>query len=566
MLYWGDKETENAPLRGDGMTSKRSRYRRLGVYFSVAFIGVTLCSLGHASPTRERNAKPDKQERRRLKALQKEMESPYKKWLEEEVPYIISVEEKSAFNKLSTDEEREQFVEQFWERRNPDPGRAENEFKEEYYRRIAYANEHYSSGVPGWKTDRGRIYIMYGPPDEIDPHPSGGTYNRPPEEGGGTTATYPFEQWRYRYIENIGTDVVLEFVDPSMSGEYHLAYDPGEKDALSHVPGIGLTQLEAMNMASKGDRFTNPDGTTLGQALGIREDEFSRLDRYYRIFKAPEVTYKDLRAVVTSRISAQFLPFDVREDFIRVTEESVLVPITMQVANKDLGFLNKNGVMHAGLDIFGQIISLGGKVVSSFQDSVALDIPQGEFQRLLALTSAYQRSIPLRPGLYKLTVVVRDTQSGRAGSMELGTRVPRYLDDQLSNSSLILADVVQPLPTKQVGSGPFVIGGMKVRPSVTRVFTRNQSLGVYMQVYNLGIDPTTNRPSAEVHYEIVKEGKTIVSMDQETGQMANVSQQITLAKTLPLKSLEPGKYTVAIRVRDNVRKQTLMPAETFELR
>ncbi|MBZ5565873.1 MAG: GWxTD domain-containing protein, partial [Acidobacteriia bacterium] len=483
-----------------------------------------------------------------------------------EVPYIISDEERAAFKNLTTDEERENFIESFWERRNPDPGSPENEFKEEYYRRIAYANEHFSSGVPGWKTDRGRIYIMYGPPDEIDPHPSGGTYNRTPEEGGGRTVTYPFEHWRYRYIENIGENVVLEFVDPSGSGEYHLAYDPGEKDALTHVPGVGLTQLEAMNLASKADRFTNTDGTTLGQPLGIREDEFSRLDRYYRIFKAPDVKYKDLQALVTSRLDTRLLPFDVREDFIRVTEESVLMPVTLQVANRDLEFVDKSGVMHASLDVFGQISSVGGKVVSRFADSVALDVPKGEFARFADMTSAYQKSVPLRPGLYKLTVVVKDTQSGKAGSLEVGTRVPHYLDEQLSSSSLILADVVQPLPTRQVGSGPFVIGGMKVRPSVTRTFTRNQNLGLYLQVYNLGIDPATRRPSVEVHYDIVKDGTTIVSKDENPAQLPTTSQEIVLAKTLPLKSLQPGKYTIAIRVRDKVRKQTVTPTETFELR
>ena len=124
--------------------------------------------------------KQDKEEKKRQKAIQKEMESPYKRWLSEEVPYIITDEERAAFKKLSTDDEREQFIEQFWERRNPNPGSPENEFKEEYYRRIAYANEHYASGIPGWKTDRGRIYITWGPPDEIDSHPSGGTYDRPP--------------------------------------------------------------------------------------------------------------------------------------------------------------------------------------------------------------------------------------------------------------------------------------------------------------------------------------------------------------------------------------------------
>src|SRR5215469_14204007 len=198
-----------------------------------------------------------KQKSKNDKELFKELDSQYKKWLNEDVIYIITPEERSAFIHLQTNEEREQFIEQFWQRRNPDPDSAENTFKEEHYRRIAYTNEHFASGIPGWKTDRGRIYIMWGPPDEIDSHPSGGSYDRPASEGGGSTSTYPFEDWRYRYLEGIGEDVNIEFVDPSMTGEYHLTMDPSEKDALTYVPGAGLTQMESMGLASKTDRFSN---------------------------------------------------------------------------------------------------------------------------------------------------------------------------------------------------------------------------------------------------------------------------------------------------------------------
>jgi len=519
-----------------------------------------------ASPPKE---KPDKQERRRQKAIQKEMESPYKKWLQEEVPYVITPEERGAFKKLSTDEEREQFIEQFWERRNPNPGSPENEFKEEYYRRIAYANEHYASGIPGWKSDRGRIYIMYGPADEIESHPSGGTYMRPPEEGGGETSTYPFETWRYRYIDGIGTNVILEFVDPTMTGEYHMTMDPGEKDALLHVPNAGLTQLESMGMASKRDRFSRSDGMTTGRSLGGEPEsmnEFTRLDLYAKIFKAPSVKFNDLKAVVTARLSAQLLPFDVRTDFLRVTEETILTPVTVQVANRDLEFQNKGGVMHAVLDIFGQFSSLSGRIVNTFEDSVVLDVPENEFQRYVDRRSVYQKAMPLRPGRYKLSVVVKDDLNGHMGSMELGIQVPHFDEEKLSHSTLILADKIEPLPTSQVGSGPFVIGGSRVRPNVNRTFTRDQTLGIYMQVYNLAVDPQTHRPSAEVQYEIAKEGKSILTQAEQVAKMQNAAQQITLQKKMPLNSLQPGKYSVQIKVTDNVKNQTITQTDTFEVR
>ena len=542
------------------MTAKKIGYCS---WLMLALVGLQSGPMARASIQTDKPIVPAKQERRRAKALQNEMQSPYKKWLDEEVPYIISDEERAAFKKLGTDDEREQFIQAFWDRRNPNPDSPENEFKEEYYRRIAYANEHYSSGVPGWRTDRGRIYIMYGPPDEIDSHASGGAYERPANEGGGTTSTYPFETWRYRYIENIGKNIELEFVDTTMTGEYHLAMDPGEKDALTHVPGAGPTQLEAMNMGSKQDRFNNPDGTTLGQGMGARENEFDRLDLFYQILRAPTVKYKDLKAVVTSTLTTQLLPFEVRQDFIRVTEDSVLVPITLQVSNRDLQFTSVNGVRHAAMDIYGQITTLGGKTVGRFGDTVALDVPGREFPRFEGLTSAYQKSIPLTPGLYKLTVVVKDTQSGHAGALEVSTRVPHYFDDQLASSSLILADAVEPIPSRQVGTGAFVIGGMKVRPNVTRVFTRNQDLQLYLQVYNLGIDPATHRPSVGIHYDITRDGKTVVSRERATASSAKT--QIVVAESVPLKALSPGKYMVTIHITDNVRKQTVAPTEFFEV-
>jgi GWxTD domain-containing protein len=554
------------------MFIRRFRYGWLGLLVLVAAFGSLVSNSTHAFPAKEKKEKPDKldkDEKRRKKAAQLENESAYKHWISDEVPYIITEEEKRTFKGLNTDDEREQFIEAFWERRNPNPGTPENEFKEEYYRRIAYANEHYASGIPGWKADRGRIYIMYGPADEIDSHPSGGTYVRPSEEGGGETATYPFETWRYRYIDGIGTNIILEFVDPTMTGEYHLTMDPGEKDALLHVPGAGLTLMEQMGMAKKTDRFTRTDGMTTGTALGGQPEsmnEFTRLDLYSKIWKPPAVKFKDMQAVVLAKLSSNLLPFDVRTDFIRVTDDMVLTPVTIQVAHHDLQFTNKNGIMHAVVDIYGQVNSPSGKFVTSFEDGVVLDVPEDQFQHYSETKSVYQKALPLRPGLYKVGIVVKDDTNGRIGTTDLGVRVPKYEDDKLMHSSLILADLIQPLPTNQVGTGPFVIGSTKVRPSVNRMFTRDQKMGIFIQVYNLAVDPQTHHTSMNVEYDITKDGKAILNQAEDAAKLANTGQQITLQKNLNLHPLQPGTYTVQIKVTDNVNKQTITPTETFEVR
>jgi len=175
------------------------------------------------------------QQKRKEEALKQELMTPYKKWMDEEVVYIISDEERKAFKEIRTDEEREHFVEQFWLRRDPTPGTEENEFKGEHYRRIGYANEHFAEGIPGWRTDRGRIYIQYGPPDEIEAHPAGGKYQRPAVEGGGETETYPFVQWRYKLIDGVGQNVIVEFVDKTGKGEYKMTVDPHDRDQLLNL-------------------------------------------------------------------------------------------------------------------------------------------------------------------------------------------------------------------------------------------------------------------------------------------------------------------------------------------
>jgi GWxTD domain-containing protein len=140
---------------------------------------------------------------------------PWEKWVKEDVAYIIQDAERSAFNNLTTDEEREKFVEQFWERRNPVPGSPTNLFKEEHYRRISFANSRFASPtIPGWKTDRGRIYISFGPPEEIDSHQSC------------SASTPAYDEWRYRWIEGIGNNVLLRFQDESCNGEYRMTKDP----------------------------------------------------------------------------------------------------------------------------------------------------------------------------------------------------------------------------------------------------------------------------------------------------------------------------------------------------
>jgi GWxTD domain-containing protein len=513
--------------------------------------------------------KLNKDQKRKMKKTLKELDSQYRQWLSEDVVYIISPEERQAFLQLDTNEEREQFIEQFWLRRSSNPDLPDNDFKEEHYRRIAYANEHFASGIPGWKTDRGRMYIMWGPADEVESHPTGGTYDRPMEEGGGSTTTYPWESWRYRYMEGIGENVIWEFVDPSGSGEYHLTMDPSEKDALLHVPGAGLSLLESMGMASKTDRFTRSDGTNLPTSLGgtpSSMDEFNRLEQYSKAFKPPAVKYKDLEAIVTARIVRDQVHFTYRTDYLKVTNDTVLVPVTVQIPNNQLSFEAKEGIHSATLNIFGRVSTLTGRVVQTFEDPVSRDFPDSLFQRSVKLQSIYQKAVPLRPGLYRLDIVIKDVKSGNVGVINTRLQVPRYDDDTLETSSLILADQLEHVPAKQIGTGQFVLGSSKVRPKLDGEFPSNEKLGIYMQVYNLKPDDKTHKSNATFQYTVKKGSEQVMQFKETSEQMKQTGEQVTIERLLPLATLAPGKYSLEVIATDTLSNKTVTKTAEFTVK
>src|SRR5437764_6358919 len=360
----------------------------------------------------------EKTRKKNSRALKQELSKPYKKWLDEDVSHIITDEERAAFKQLSNDEERDNFIEAFWQRRDPTPDTEENEFKEEHYQRIAYANEHFAAGVPGWKTDRGRIYIVFGKADEVESHPSGGTYERPMDEGGGETSTFPFEQWRYRYIEGIGQEVIIEFVDTCMCGEYHMTMDRSDTDALLMTPNAGLTMWEQMGMSNKSQRFNGNGLERLGMGPGstsLQAKQFDRLEQFAKLQQAPKVKFTDLEEAVNSKVILNPMPFDVHVDFVKVTTDTALVPITIQMKNRDITFVNKEGVQRGTVNIFGRITTLTGKVVQTFEDTVQVDVPAELLPRTAENASVYWKALPLRPGRYKFDIAIKDVNVDRKG-------------------------------------------------------------------------------------------------------------------------------------------------------
>jgi len=531
-------------------------------------LAIALLTLIFAVPSglaQKKNNEKAQDPSEKTRTVKPELNKAYKDWLEKDVAYIITDEERKAFKKLQTDDERERFIEEFWRRRDPDPDTDENEYREEYYERIAYANEHFASGIPGWKTDRGRIYIMWGKPDETESHPSGGAYNRESYEGGGSTSTYPFERWFYRYLAGVGSGIEIEFVDPTGSGEYRIARNPDEKDALLHVPGAGLTLAEEMGLSNKGDRISNLGGIGSPNYQREQDSPFSRLQILADLQRPPQIKFNDLASAVnTPVIEDNPLNFDVRVDFFRQSDERVITAFTVQTDNQNLVFKDSGGLQEATLNIFGKITHVSGRRAGVFEDPVTTRATPEELTEAKERKSAYQKAVALAPGTYKLDVIVRDVNSGATGVRHVNVPVPRYDPNKLSTSTLVLAAKLEGLGD-QPAVGMFTIGNVKVIPNVSGTYHKGTPVGIYMQIYNAGIDQTTLRPSIDVEYALMKDGKEIFKAPEDWRGNSDSGQRLTLARLLDSRTLNPGDYSIEVRVRDRVSGQSLVQTAKFAI-
>lgn len=541
-----------------------TRFLLIGIFISLSLSICVPITSGAAKKTR-----------RKISRQEGTQSQFYKQWLDEDVGYIITDEEKAVFKNLKSDEERESFIEDFWLRRNPNPRSAENTFREEHYRRIIYANEHFTSGIPGWKTDRGRIYITWGPPDNIDSHPMGGTYDRPFNEGGGSTTTFPFEKWWYRHIDGIGDDIDIEFVDSSGTGEYRMAMSPDEKDALLNVPGAGLTLAEQMGFAEKRDRaYFNPSAwndSSNPQNLFARakDSPFSRMEQFFNLQRPPKIQFDDLKSVVTTRIIYDTLPYETRIDYIRLSSDKVLVPITIELDNKELEFKKERSLNRATVDVYGLVSDLTGRIQAEWEDPISNDFTDLYFPRGKVQRSVYQHIVALEPGKrYKLDLVLKDVNSNAMGTKSVGLFVPKFDDIGLQSSSIVLANKVSKAPTSSDQLQQFIIGDMKIIPNVKSELEPGQNLIAYMQVYNMEIDQTTQNPSLDISFVLKSDGKVLkeIKGNAENSEQLFYGKRVVVVGLIPLKDVTPGKYSLDIKVQDNIANRSLTTSTNFTVK
>jgi GWxTD domain-containing protein len=537
---------------------------------NVAMILALVCSLFlTVSAQKQQTPAPDQKPRK----VRTESDRAFKEW-PNEVGAIITEEERAAYEKLKTNEERENFIGIFWDNRDLDPDTQENEYKEEYYERLAYVNEHFASGKPGYLTDRGRIYLKWGKPDEIESHPMGGNYNRTANEGGGSTTTYPFERWFYRSLSihtrsgpKVRPGVDLEFVDPTGSGEYRLARNPNEKDALLFIPGAGLTLGEQLGFETKSERIAGYGSYGLANYRSAKDSPFEVMDLDGDMNSPPAVgrRYGEIADNSSPKIEAgDAINLEVAVHSFRQTDSRGIALFAIQTNNKDLVFHESGGLQTAKLNIFARIVTVTNRRVGTFEDSVTTIATPAELSQAKGRDSIYGRAVSLLPGIYRVDVTVRDVESGAVGYLRRGFTIPKYEPDKLAASSIILAAKLEGAGNES-GVRQFVIGETKVIPNVARTYHRGQPVGLYLQVYNAGIDQTTLRPSVDVEYVLTKDGKELSRQTEDWRGSGDPTERLILSRLIDTQSLVKGAYEIEVRIKDRVTGQMLSPSVGFKV-
>ncbi len=499
----------------------------------------------------------------------------FAKWLNEDVVYLISDEEREVFEKLTTDEEKERFIEQFWQSRDTDLTTAVNEYREEHYRRIAHVNRYFGSGIPGWKTDRGRIYIMFGPPDEKQTHSAGGNYVRPSYEGGGRTATYPFELWRYRRIAGVGEDIEIEFVDRSFTGEYKLALYPWEKDMLLHVDGLGETTSERLGMTSRAQRpglhpgnLNNTTYMTRFMGARFKDRPFERLRQFFSLQRPPKIEQKELQTIVDTRLSFDQLEFSTDLYNVWIDDTTYLVPITVEVPNSSLDYIEEEGKFKARVGIYGRVTNLSGRVEAEFEDVLYSVFPRDYFlSRGKNQGSLYQKVVSLEPGRHKVDLVVKDMQGGDLGTWTRSISLSLNKSTGMEASPLVLAEQLENLDDFPEAPETFVMGDVRVVPKVGRRFQPNEKMGIYLQIYNPTLDSSTLTPSVSVEYIVTREGKIVDQFTDEEGASVGFysPQRLVLLRKMGLSELSRGRYRLTVKVNDALSGQSSTSQADFEI-
>jgi hypothetical protein len=302
---------------------------------------------------------------------------------------------------------------------------------------------------------------------------------------------------------------------------------------------------------------------------GTRQyNQFERLQLYAAIQRPPPVKFRDLEAIVDSTIEYNTLNFTSSVTYVKVTDSTSFASITVQVQNRDLLFEEDKGLHRATLNVFGRITTMTRRIERHFEETVTLTTSPERLSAEAERASIYNTTVPLAPGKYRLELVVKDVIGETIGTTRIALDVPKFDDETLSYSSLILADKIERVPSRSLGAGQFVMGASKVRPRMGEEFKPGERMGIYVEFYNLGEDDATRMPDGQITYQISKADdpdKLLLDFTEDVQDLRGASPgQVVIEKLLPL-NLDPGVYRLDLKMIDHVKEETVNPTTTFKV-
>ena len=556
----------------------------------LSLIGLIIVPIVSALMTAQAQDAPQK------KAPETRLSAKYSKWLNEEVLYIVSQREKEVFLSLRNDEDRENFIHNFWKSKDPTPATPLNEFREEHLRRLEYVKKRYFEGKAGWLTDRGRVYIMFGPPDFFETNPGGGRgFLFDPS---GPTAEFPSEVWTYRSIPGLKTRygrIDFIFIDNYNSGAYTLTTNPGLANALRNV---STSSREAGYETEKGqfpgqndqNMAQNPieQLTLLAELSRSRGEVMEELERSARLRK--------LRGVVEAKESLNSLPFGEQESYFQGKNNLTVIPVSIEVAGKDVLF-QKSDDRYQGIVNFHVEIKDRENTVYQTSDRLEMNLREETYGRRMTDFYQYKHRLEIKPGDYSLHLVVWDEFSNKVGYLDKKISVPSYSQSEFSLSEVVLARSVRVVEVKKEpvvleskdipalkaleGTNlkvpekieivrpqvdPFTFGNLEINPNPMASYRPKEELVFFYQIYNPTFDAAQNKAGVFIEHQIWKDGQLVTLIDKPQEASIPIEQKpgfLNSGARYTLDQLNPGSYTLLIRVKDKFSDRAIEKKVNF---
>ena len=463
-----------------------------------------------------------------------ELPEHHKKWLEEEVVYIIVPLEKEVFSKLTTDRERNLFIDAFWKQRDHTPSTPKNEFREEHYRRISHVNHFFgrTSPKPSWKTDRGRIYIILGEPNDI-------------QRFEGKDTVYPSEVWFYQDMTKFGLPAGfnLVFFQERGVGEYKL-YSPlgdGPQALMTGYFGDWLDYLAAYEKLNElepalaavslslipGEQSAAQGRPSMSSDILLQRVETapSRLikDKYAQRF----LEYKD---IVEVEYSANYITCDSLVKIMKDPSGLYFVHFAIEPERLSVDFFEKK--YYTTLKVNGTVSNMEGKAIHQFERDISLEFNREQLEQIRNVPFSIRDMFPLIPGNYKMSILVKNEISKEFTSIERNLLIPGD-DDGLKMTSIILGyQMTEDVPPKN-RLRPFQIGKNQISIQTTKAFLKRDDLVVYFQIH--GLSPE-HRAKGEIKYTFFKNGEefqTITKRINEYTALPSIIEQFTIQEFFP---------------------------------